>query len=34
MITVKMVSGFIDRIAPYSTKCEWDNCGLLVGNAD
>ena len=32
MITVELISDYIDRIAPYSTKCEWDNCGLLVGN--
>ena len=24
----------IDRIAPFSTQCEWDNSGLLVGSAD
>lgn len=34
MITVKMISERIDRIAPYSTKCDWDNCGLLVGNQE
>lgn len=34
MITVKMISDYIDSIAPYSTKCDWDNCGLLVGNKE
>ena len=24
----------IERIAPFSTQCEWDNSGLLVGSAD
>ena len=24
----------IGRIAPFSTQCEWDNSGLLVGSAD
>lgn len=32
MATVKDISLFIDSIAPYSTKCEWDNCGVLVGD--
>ena len=34
MITVKMISTFINEIAPYDTKCEWDNCGLLTGDGD
>lgn len=33
-VTVKEVSDFIDSIAPYGTKCDWDNCGLLVGKSD
>ncbi len=32
MVTVKEISDYIDSLAPYSTKCEWDNCGLLVGD--
>lgn len=32
MTTVKEISDFINRIAPYETKCDWDNCGLLVGS--
>lgn len=32
MVTVKDVSDFINKIAPYETKCDWDNCGLLVGS--
>ena len=31
MATVKDISDFINKIAPYETKCQWDNCGLLVG---
>lgn len=34
MITVKNVSDYIDSIAPYNTKCEWDNCGILIGDRD
>lgn len=34
MVTVKKISQYIDSIAPYSTKCEWDNCGVLVGDKD
>lgn len=32
MVTVKDVSDFINSFAPYDTKCEWDNCGVLVGD--
>lgn len=32
MVTVKDVSDFINKTAPYETKCDWDNCGLLVGS--
>lgn len=32
MITVKNISDYIDKIAPYDTKCDWDNCGVLVGD--
>lgn len=34
MITVKNISDYIDSIAPYSAKCEWDNCGILIGDKD
>ncbi|MEE1321953.1 MAG: Nif3-like dinuclear metal center hexameric protein [Acutalibacteraceae bacterium] len=34
MITVKIISDYINKIAPYNTKCEWDNCGILVGDED
>ena len=34
MIKVKDISDYINEIAPYSTKCSWDNCGLLVGDAE
>ncbi len=32
MVTVKNISDYIDSIAPYNTKCDWDNCGLLIGD--
>ncbi|MBR6568149.1 MAG: Nif3-like dinuclear metal center hexameric protein [Clostridia bacterium] len=32
MVTVKDISDYIDSFAPYSTQCEWDNCGILVGD--
>lgn len=32
MTTVKDISDFINKIAPYETKCSWDNCGVLVGD--
>ena len=32
MATVKNISDFINSIAPYDTQCEWDNCGILVGD--
>ncbi len=34
MATVKEISAFINKIAPYSTQCEWDNCGILVGSKE
>lgn len=34
MVSVKTISDFINEFAPYETKCDWDNCGLLVGNGD
>lgn len=32
MITVRDISDYINKLAPYETKCQWDNCGLLVGS--
>ncbi|MBR5438175.1 MAG: Nif3-like dinuclear metal center hexameric protein, partial [Clostridia bacterium] len=32
MVTVKEISEYIDSFAPYSTQCEWDNCGVLIGD--
>lgn len=32
--TVKDVFDYIDKIAPFSAQCEWDNSGLLVGESD
>lgn len=34
MIKVKNIYDYINEIAPYDTKCSWDNCGLLVGSFD
>ncbi len=34
MIKVKDISDYIDKIAPYNTKCDWDNCGILVGDSE
>ena len=34
MVTVKDVSDYINTFAPYETQCEWDNCGLLIGDRD
>lgn len=34
MVTVKDISDFIDSFAPYDTRCEWDNCGVLVGDKE
>ncbi len=34
MVTVKDISDYIDSFAPYDTKCEWDNCGVLVGDEE
>ena len=31
---VKEMYDFIDSFAPFSTQCEWDNSGLLIGNPD
>ena len=33
MITVKDIVDFVNTLAPFDTKAEWDNCGLLVGDA-
>ncbi len=34
MTNVKMISDYINTFAPYSTKCDWDNCGMLVGEEE
>ncbi len=31
---VKDVFNYMNTIAPFETQCEWDNSGLLVGNAE
>lgn len=32
-ITVQNIVDFLNTYCPFDTKCEWDNCGLLVGDA-
>lgn len=32
--TVKDVFDYIDTIAPFSSQCEWDNSGFLVGDSN
>ncbi len=32
MVTVKDISRFINSFAPYSSQCDWDNCGVLIGD--
>ncbi|MGN1419872.1 MAG: Nif3-like dinuclear metal center hexameric protein [Acutalibacteraceae bacterium] len=34
MICVKDISDYINSFAPYATKCDWDNCGILIGKPD
>ncbi len=34
MIKVKDIYDYINEISPYDTQCDWDNCGLLVGDMD
>lgn len=34
MVKVKAVSDYINSIAPYNTKCDWDNCGVLIGDVN
>lgn len=34
MITVNDIYLFLDKIAPFATKCSWDNCGLLIGDGN
>lgn len=34
MAKVKDISNFINSIAPYDTKCQWDNCGILIGDEE
>lgn len=29
---VSDIRDFLDNIYPFSNKCEWDNCGLLIGD--
>ncbi len=31
---VKEVKEYLDGLYPFSNKCEWDNCGLLIGDGE
>lgn len=33
MTSVKDIYGYIDSFAPFDTKAEWDNPGILIGNS-
>ncbi len=33
-LTVKDIFDYIDTLAPFSSQCEWDNSGLIVGETD
>lgn len=32
MIKVKDIFEYLNTIAPFDNKCDWDNCGLLIGD--
>lgn len=32
MIKVKDILEYLNTLAPFDNKCEWDNCGLLIGD--
>ena len=34
MIKVKDIYDYINEVSPYGLQCDWDNCGLLVGDMD
>lgn len=34
MIKVKDIYEYINEISPFETQCDWDNCGLLVGDME
>ncbi|MDD6021238.1 MAG: Nif3-like dinuclear metal center hexameric protein [Oscillospiraceae bacterium] len=34
MIKVKNILEYLNTMAPFDNKCEWDNCGLLVGDCE
>ena len=33
-VLVRDVATYIEKIAPISLACEWDNVGLIIGNYD
>jgi len=32
MIKVKDIYDYLNEVSPYDIQCDWDNCGLLVGD--
>lgn len=34
MVNVKTVSDYINSFAAYDSCCDWDNCGILVGDGE
>lgn len=34
MIKVKDIAEYLNELAPFDNKCDWDNCGLLIGEAE
>lgn len=34
MTKVKDILEYLDEIAPFENKCDWDNCGLLIGDVN
>lgn len=34
MIKVKDIYEFINEVSPFELQCDWDNCGLLVGDME
>ena len=31
---IREIKDFLNTLYPFENKCEWDNCGLLVGNEE
>ena len=31
---IRTIYDFLDKLAPFDTACDFDNCGLLIGSMD